>query len=141
MIKSVEELGAELDAVPFVLTELGVLEDSEVKVFHAVGANVRLGAGIGSVAVVRPVREYGGVKPVVEPVVQRTGSLMGQTGPDWACATRIGYAGVAERTRTAADDDREAALEGNDRIDPPTADQFVGDAVQIIGELLALAQG
>src|SRR5204863_3328792 len=38
------------------------------------------------------------------------------------------------------DDNREAALEGDDGIDAPPADQFVGDGVQVICKLLALAK-
>ena len=69
-IESVEELRAELDAIPFVLTKLGVLENSEVKVLHAVGAYIRFGAGIGSVTEVGPVAEHRSVKPVGELVIQ-----------------------------------------------------------------------
>lgn len=76
MIEAVEELRSELDAVPFVLTEFGVLENSEVEVFHAIGADVGFGARIVAVTEVRPVAEYGSVKPVGKPVVERTRSVM-----------------------------------------------------------------
>src|SRR4026209_1271 len=66
---------------------------------------------------------------------------MRQASPYRTGAARIGYTNVAERTWAAPDDNRKAALEGNDRIEPPTADQFVGNAVQIIGKLSAFAEG
>jgi len=53
----------------------------------------------------------------------------------------VGYAGVAEWTRTASDDNRETFLESDDGIDSPSADQLIGDSVQIIRELLTSAKG
>src|SRR6201987_377983 len=128
MIESVRELRAELDTVPFVLTKLGVLEDGEVKVPDAVGANVGFGARIVAVAVIRARCEYRRIKPVGEPIIERTGSVMRQTGPDGAGTACIGNASVAQGAGAATDDDREAALECDDGIDSPPTNQLVRDS-------------
>src|SRR2546430_2030884 len=76
VVEPVEELCAELDAKPFVWTKLRVLEEGKVKVFHPVSAYVRLGTRVVAVAVIGAVREYGRIKPVSEPLIQRTGGLV-----------------------------------------------------------------
>lgn len=124
-IESVEELRAELNAVPFVLTKLGVLKYGEVKVLYAVGAYVRFcsrvaertsGSEVGRVAV----REYGSVEPMGQPIVQRTGGQMGQSSSGWAGTRHVRNSGVAQRAGATANDNGETALEGHDRIDSPS---------------------
>src|SRR5260221_14061900 len=46
----------------------------------------------------------------------------------------------ADQAGPPADDNRESALEGDDGIDAPSADQLVGNAIQVICKLLALAE-
>src|SRR5262245_46338943 len=145
MIESVEELRAELGPVPFILTELGVLEDGEVKVLHTVGADIRFGARIAQgtgrgVVVGVALREYGRVEPLGQSILKRTGSQMGQSSSRRAGTGHVGDAGVTERARATADDDREASLERDDRIDAPSADELVGHSVEVICELLASAE-
>ena len=76
VVEPVEELSAELDTKPFVWTKLRVLEEGKVKVFHPVGAYVRLGTRVVPVAVIGAVREYGSIKPFGQPCVQRAGGLV-----------------------------------------------------------------
>jgi len=134
MVESVEELRAELDPHPFVATEPGVFEDREVKVPHAVVADVRFGAGIAQGTGGREVgrvafREYGSVEPVRQSVVQRTGRQMRQSSSRRAGTGHVWDAGVTQRAGATADDDREAGLECNDGIDSPSADELVGHSV------------
>src|SRR5438045_4177881 len=65
---------------------------------------------------------------------------MRQRSPDWSGTARIGDAGITERTRAPTDDDREAALEGDDGIDSPPTDELIGNSVQVISELFAMAE-
>ena len=78
MIEAIKELRPELGAELFVLPELRVLEESKIKVLHAVGAYVwfraRIGEGIadGEVSWVA-FCEYSSVEPASQPLIQRTG--------------------------------------------------------------------
>src|SRR5258705_445731 len=45
-----------------------------------------------------------------------------------------------KKVRATADDNREASLEGDDGIDAPSADELVGNSVEVICKLLALAK-
>ena len=67
VVEPVEELGAELDAEPFLRTKFRVLKDGKVKVLHTVSAYVRLGTRIGAIAAIVRMRKHGSVKPVGQP--------------------------------------------------------------------------
>src|SRR5207302_7225760 len=140
-VEAVEELCPELSAEPFIRTKLGVLEEGKVKVLHAVVPDVRLGTRIGAVAEVRTVRIHRRVKPFSEPLIQRTGSHVRHTSSRWAGTPRVYYAGVAEEARAPTDDNREAALEGDDGINPPSADELIGNSAQVTGKVPAFAKG
>src|SRR5215472_14060396 len=64
---------------------------------------------------------------------------MGQSSSRGTGTGHVWDAGATKRARATADDDREAALECNDGIDSPSADQLVSNSVQVISKLLALA--
>src|SRR5258708_4354769 len=140
VVEPVEELCAELGAQPLIRTKLGVFEDGEVKVLHPVSAYVRLGTRIGAVAVIVGMREHGSVKPVSQPLIQRAGSLLRRGRSGIAGTAHVRDTGLAEQARAPADDNREAALEGDDGIDAPSAHELVGNSVEVICKLLALAK-
>ena len=75
VIEAVEELCAELGAEPLTWTKLSVLEHRKVEILGPVVPYVRLRTRIVAVAVIcrAPRREYGRVKPVCQPLVQRAG--------------------------------------------------------------------
>src|SRR5438552_17241194 len=85
-------------------------------------------------------REHGSVKPVGQPCVQRAGGQLRQGRSRIAGTAHVRDTGVAEQARAPADDNREAALEGDDGIDSPPADELIGDSVQVSCKLLALAK-
>ena len=138
-VEPVEELSAELDTKPFVWTKLGVLEEGKVNVLHPVSAYVRLGTRIGTITVVRAGNKYGSVVPLGQFLVFGTGSQVRQVSSRRPGTAHVGNTGTAERTRAATDDNREAALDGDDGIDAPSADELIGNPVQVICKLLALA--
>src|SRR5436305_6489172 len=106
--------------------------------FHSVVPYIRLRARI--VAVVVNVWIAGGEDRRVEPrsqlLIQRARGQMRRPGSCRAGTTRIGDTGAAECTRAPADNDGEAALEGDDGVDPPSADERIGNSVQVIQKLL-----
>ena len=143
VIESIEELPPELEPISVVRTKLSVLEDGEVKVPRSVISDVWLGPRIVAVVVHpgRPVGEYGSIKPMGQPRLQRTGSQ--RRGP---CFRRAGTAhtgdvGVAQWAWAATDDDRKALLEGDDGIDSPSADYLIANSVHVAGKLLTPAKG
>src|SRR5258707_4739129 len=85
-------------------------------------------------------REHGSVKPVSQPLIQRAGSLLRRGRSGIAGTTHVRDTGLAEQARAPADDNREAALEGDDGIDTPSADELVGNSVEVICKFLALAK-
>src|SRR5256884_7218860 len=111
--------------------------DLKIKVLHAIGPNVGLGTRIGAVAEVGALSEYRSVKPLSQPLIERTRGQMRQRGSDRSGAARVGNAGVAEGPRAPADDDREATLECDDGVDSPPADQLIGNSVHVACILLA----
>lgn len=138
-IEQVEELCAELKAKPFVRTEFRVLEGCKVKIFHSVIPYVWLSPRIITVVVhVRITgREYGRIKPMGQPLVQRAGGQMRQGSPDRPGAATIGNTRAAECTRAPADNDGKPALEGDDGINSPSTDEFIRNAVHAAQEFFA----
>src|ERR1700730_1556165 len=89
VIEAVEKLCPELGTESLIRTKLRILEDGEVKVFYSVSAYVRLGTRIVAVAVIGTFDEHRSVKPMSQPLVQRTGSQR-----RWASSHRPGAARV-----------------------------------------------
>ena len=106
MVEPVEEFRTELGAELLVWTKLRILEDGKVKVLHPVTAYVRLGTRIGAVAVIVGMREHGCVKPMGEPLVQRTGGQLRQGRSRIAGTAHVRDTGVAEQSGASADDNR-----------------------------------
>src|SRR5438105_8734788 len=66
---------------------------------------------------------------------------MGQSSTRRAGTGYVWNTGATKRARATTDDYRETRLECNDSIDSPSADELVGNSVQIISKLLASANG
>ncbi len=140
-IEAVEKLGAELGAYPLIWAELSVLEQAEVEVLHTVGTNVRLCARIVAVAEIGRSYEFGRVEPVGQLLIQTAGGQRRKASSYGLGTARVWNARVAKGTGTPANDDGEAALEGNDGVDSPSSDDFIGDSAHVAQELLAPANG
>src|SRR2546429_4916905 len=63
--------------------------DLKIKVLHAIGPNVGLGTRIGAVAEVGALSEYRSVKPLSQPLIERTRGQMRQRGSDRSGAARV----------------------------------------------------
>jgi len=139
-VEQVEEFTPELEAKAFSRSKLRVLEGSEIKVLLSVGANVGLGTRIGPITVVigGAGSEYGSVVPLQDFLGSGARSQVRQGGPGRPGAANVGNTGVAQRSRAALDVNRVAALEGDDRINAPPADQLVGRSIYAIGILFAV---
>src|SRR6266480_2779401 len=79
MIEAVEELSPELCSKSLVRTEFCIFEEGKIKVLHAIGPNVGLGTRIGAVAEVGALSEYRSVKPLSQPLIERTRGQMRQS--------------------------------------------------------------
>src|SRR5438874_13280611 len=54
-------------------------------------------------------------------------------------AARVRNTRIAEQTRAPTHAEREPALQGNDRVHSPSADDFIGNRTDVTCKLLALA--
>jgi hypothetical protein len=140
-IEAVEKLGAELGAYPLIWAEFGVLEQAKVEVLRTVGTNIRFCARIVAVAVIRRSYELRRVEPVGQLLIQAAGGQRRKAGSYGLGTARVWNARVAKRTGTPANDNGEAALEGNDGVESPSSDDFIGDSAHVAQEPLAPANG
>ena len=141
-VKGIEELSAELKVHSAFWRQFKVLEDTEVEILHAVIAQIRFRPRVVAIPVVVGTtrRKGSGIEPVSQPGVERAaGHLFGSDSGRQSTAD-IRNAGVAKCPRAAPDDNGEAALEGDDRIDSPSANHRILDGIHVGHEPPALCR-
>ena len=66
---------------------------------------------------------------------------MGRASPGWPGTAHVGNAGIAQRSRATADDDRKTRLEDDDGIHTPAANHLVDDRIHVFANQFATPYG
>src|SRR5262249_12350588 len=139
MVEEIEKLCSEFEPESIVGTEFGVLESGEINVLDPIATKVWFCTCIRAVPVIVRERERRGIEPSSQLLVLRPGGHFSGTDYCRPRRTRVWNACLTEQTIAAPDGKRKAALQSDDCVHSPAADDFIRNRSEIAREPLALS--